>query len=717
MLSLTPRALPLILSLAASPIPGAAQERPCDEPAPLGPSRDLYCIELVPAPGIAGASGLVELGHLPGPFTVAVTPDGRPRHQLALSLSGLPAPGSLGKYRTYVTWVAPPTMHPVQRLGEVANGNADLGAVNLEKFVVLITAEASAGVKEPTGRVVLRGQSPSTRLFPPDLLEFSIGRMGQGSGEGHEAHAHGASPADSGAPRWTTVPMPPGLQMLPAEMALRPEVTPYLPSGPAPPARPREIVHVAQGDTLRLEAGLVQRSLKGLSYTMYAFNGQYPGPLIEAVRGSEVTVAFTNRLPHPTTVHWHGIRLDHRSDGVPDLSQPVVPPGGEFTYRLRFPDAGIYWYHPHVREDIQQELGLYGNLLVRSGAGEEYSPANREAVLMLDDILIGDDGLVPLGRESPTHALMGRFGQTFLVNGEPGYRLSVARGEVVRFYLTNAANTRTFNVSFPGVRMKVVGSDVGPYTREEWVESVVIGPAERYVVQVRFDRPGTVALVNRVRGLDHLYGRFFAEVDTLGTVEVGRGRAEPDLAKGFAALRRDSTAAAEMERFRRAAPSAPEKALVLTLETKGLPPVTRRLMQLDSIYFAPMEWSGTMPMMNWASTGRQVRWIVRDPATGRENMDVDWRFRRGRAVRIRLVNQRQSFHAMQHPIHLHGQRFLVLSVNGVPNENLVWKDTVLLPAGSAVDILLDPSNPGRWMLHCHIAEHLSAGMMMGFTVE
>jgi FtsP/CotA-like multicopper oxidase with cupredoxin domain len=124
-----------------------------------------------------------------------------------------------------------------------------------------------------------------------------------------------------------------------------------------------------------------------------------------------------------------------------------------------------------------------------------------------------------------------------------------------------------------------------------------------------------------------------------------------------------------------------------------------------------------MPMMNWASTGRQVRWIVRDPATGRENMDVDWHFRRGRPVRIRLVNQRRSFHAMQHPIHLHGQRFLVLSVNGVRTENLVWKDTVLLPAGSAVDILLDPSNPGRWMLHCHIAEHLSAGMMMGFTVE
>jgi suppressor of ftsI len=220
-----------------------------------------------------------------------------------------------------------------------------------------------------------------------------------------------------------------------------------------------------------------------------------------------------------------------------------------------------------------------------------------------------------------------------------------------------------------------------------------------------------------VRGLDHLYGKFFAETDTLGIVEVGRKRAGDNLSRAFQILRRDEVIAEELERFRRAAEGARREALILTLETRDLPPITQRLMQLDSIYFSPMEWSGTMPMMNWASTGRQVRWILRDPASGRENMDVAWRFRRGEPVRIRLVNERRSFHAMQHPIHLHGQRFLILSVNGVPNEHPVWKDTVLLPAGSAVDILLDPSNPGRWMLHCHIAEHLSADMMTRFEVD
>lgn len=123
-----------------------------------------------------------------------------------------------------------------------------------------------------------------------------------------------------------------------------------------------------------------------------------------------------------------------------------------------------------------------------------------------------------------------------------------------------------------------------------------------------------------------------------------------------------------------------------------------------------------MPMMNWVSTGREVRWILRDPGTGKENMDIEWTFRRGEVIKVRITNDRNAFHAMQHPIHVHGQRFLVLSQNGVPNGNFVWKDTVLLPVGSETDILIDLANPGKWMVHCHIAEHLDSGMMMVINV-
>jgi FtsP/CotA-like multicopper oxidase with cupredoxin domain len=220
--------------------------------------------------------------------------------------------------------------------------------------------------------------------------------------------------------------------------------------------------------------------------------------------------------------------------------------------------------------------------------------------------------------------------------------------------------------------------------------------------------------VNQVRALDHLFGRFFPQIDTLGVVTVSPQRVSRDHGAAFAARRLLPPPLVDLQSF---VNRPPDKTLVLTLETRDLPYVTERLMQLDSIYFAPVEWAGTMPMMNWASTGRQVRWILRDPETGRQNLDVEWNFPRGTAVKIRLVNERRAFHGMQHPIHLHGQRFLVLTVNGVPNEDFAWKDTVLVPAGAVVDILLDTSNPGHWMLHCHIAEHLSAGMMTHFTVE
>ncbi len=675
---------------------GLASQRPCDPQTPLGPSHDLYCLELVPAPGVRGVSGRVELSIPPGPFTVAVTPDGRSRFVPIALLAGLPDTG------VYVAWVTTPQMDSVIKLGRVRNGSDTLPWVALEKFNFLVTVERSARVREPTGRVVLRGQSPSTRLFPPDMLEFSIGAMRQGTVEGHEHMAMG----------WPMVPTPPGVTMLPAEMALRPGVTPYLPAADSAIAlaRPHEVIHAANGDTVQLRAGVVRRVINGRSYTMFGYNGEYPGPTIEAPRGAEIFVRFTNELPDSSSIHWHGIRLDNPFDGV-----DAVGGGREFTYRVRVPDAGIYWYHPHQREDIQQELGLYGNLLVRT----DYGAVNREAILMLDDLLVADDSsLIPLGKESPTHALMGRFGNLFLVNGEPGYRLTVKRGEVVRFYLTNASNTRTLNLSFPGARMKLVAADAGPFERETWVDNVVIGPAERYVVHVRFERAGAVALVNRVRGLDHLFGRFFQEVDTVGIVSVGSQQVSRDLRSGFAALRRRLISP---PLYRAAAVSfiarPPDKSLVLTLETHDLPYITERLMQLDSIYFAPVEWGGTMPMMNWASTGQQVRWVLKDPATGKQNLDIDWQFKRGEPVKLRLVNERRAFHGMQHPIHLHGQRFLVLAINGVPNPDLAWKDTVLVPAGSVVDILLDTANPGEWMLHCHIAEHLSSGMMMHFTVN
>ena len=190
------------------------------------------------------------------------------------------------------------------------------------------------------------------------------------------------------------------MPMLPPLMRLRPSVTPFLPDPGVDPitlpeAVPSRIVKLSDGDTLALEASFVRRRIGGRSYVMYAFNGQYPGPLIRVPQGATIVIDFTNRIDLPTAVHWHGVRVENRYDGVPGVTQDPVPPGGRFVYHVRFRDAGIYWYHPHHREDIQQDLGLYGNMFVEPPDREYFGPANREEFLLLDDLLVDERGIFP----------------------------------------------------------------------------------------------------------------------------------------------------------------------------------------------------------------------------------------------------------------------------------------------------------------------------------
>jgi FtsP/CotA-like multicopper oxidase with cupredoxin domain len=518
------------------------------------------------------------------------------------------------------------------------------------------------------------------------------------------------------------IPMPEGMVMMPGLIGLRPDVTPFLPGGgidPAtlPPVKPTALVRLDDGDTLDLTATLVRRTINGRTFTMYGYNEQVPGPLIRVMENATVTVRFHNRIDLPSSVHWHGVRLENRFDGVVGVTQEEVPVGGSFVYRVHFPDAGVYWYHPHVREDIEQAMGLFGNVLVDSREAGYYSPVNREETLVLDDLLINGDSLVPFGLEGPDFALMGRVGNVLMINAEPRHDMRVKRGEVVRFNLTNVSNSRTWNLSFGGAPTKVVASDVSRFEREELVPSVVMAPAERYVVEVRFEKPGRYAIVNAIQSINHFIGEFAPQVDTVGIVTVDSAPAAPDYSTQFATLRRNAAVTRDVDRYRQYFERAPDKTLRLTVAASGLPLATVQFMNVDTAYFAPVEWVDGMPDMNWLSTFRQVRWILRDEETGKENMDIEWHAPAGSVVKLRIVNDPKSFHPMQHPIHLHGQRMLVIARDGVRMTNLVWKDTSLIPVGSTVDLLIDASNPGAWMLHCHIAEHLGTGMMTILHVD
>jgi FtsP/CotA-like multicopper oxidase with cupredoxin domain len=272
-------------------------------------------------------------------------------------------------------------------------------------------------------------------------------------------------------------------------------------------------------------------------------------------------------------------------------------------------------------------------------------------------------------------------------------------------------------VTFGNAEVKLVASDVGRFEREQRVGSVVIAPAERYVVDVRFGESGEIAIANTMQAVNHFRGEFYSVVDTLSRVVVlDEPVGAPEISEAFGTLRDHLAVQSEIETFREHFGRAPDHELVTTLEVRDLPTPIVLSMEADTLYVPPMEWNDAMPMMNWLSTAEQVTWVLEDPTTGARNDEIDWRFEVGDVVKLRIFNTPDSFHPMNHPIHVHGQRFLVLSVDGVEASNLVWKDTAIVPVGSTVDFLVEMSNPGEWMIHCHIAEHLHSGMMFSFTV-
>jgi FtsP/CotA-like multicopper oxidase with cupredoxin domain len=486
----------------------------------------------------------------------------------------------------------------------------------------------------------------------------------------------------------------------------------------SPEAKMTETLTLNSGDTFELRAEMICKSIGNAKVKMYGYNASVPGPTLKVKQGSEITVNFTNALDLETTVHWHGLRLDNRFDGVPEGSkhqgmQAPISVGDTFSYRLRFPDPGMYWYHPHIREDYTQELGLYGNILVVPNDPHYWSPVNREYALMLDDILIEDGKIAAFSQTTSTHTAMGRFGNIMLVNGETSITLTAKKGEVVRLYLTNAANVRIFNLRIPGTQLKLVGGDSGRIERETFVDEVMLAPSERAIVEVFFPEAGTFKLKHHTP--DKTY--------PLGTIKVSDEAIETSCQETFETLRHNTEFIDERTKLVIDVEREPDKTLTLIGEMSGMnhndhqhDTHQHNAHQHGTHRVESIEWEDTMNAHNRVTTPETLHWkIVNQEGTA--NHDIQWTFKQGERIKVRIVNTLHSDHPMQHPMHFHGQRFLILKRDGVPNDNLAWKDTVLLRAGETVDILVDMSNRGTWMAHCHIAEHSEGGMMFHFDVE
>jgi FtsP/CotA-like multicopper oxidase with cupredoxin domain len=587
-----------------------------------------------------------------------------------------------------------------------------------------------------------------------------------------------------------------------------------------------QIIRLHDGDRFDLRIEPVRKRIDDAELRMLGYNSSIPGPTLHVDQGSEITVQVTNDGDVEATVHWHGLRLENRYDGVPHETQAPIPIGGTFTYKVQFPDAGFYWYHPHIREDFGLEMGLYGTIIVEPADPSFWPAVDRQLSITLDDLLVENGHIAPFHRSGPNYTAMGRFGNVMLINGETEFSGEAAVGEVVRLYLVNTANTRIFNFALRGARMKLVGGDSGRYEQETFVDEVMLAPSERAILDVMFDTPGEARLEHRTP--DHVYD--------LGAFSVA-GSSSGDAAGSFEDVRVDPQLTAEHQSIDLDIERAPDKVLafvasmpllygddhapatsyacpmhpdVTSTEPGTCPKCGMQLLPVHSeeetptsyacpmhpevtssepglcpkcgmkllavrseepspaSYACPMhpevtssepgtcpkcgmklvpadtlpatepkpsevvvhhehqeheqndglEWEDMMPEINRASEPSNMRWMLIDKETGAENGAITWAFTVGDRVKIRLVNEMESDHPMHHPFHVHGAgRFLVLSREGEPESNLVWKDTVLVPAGRTVDVLLDVSNPGLWMAHCHIAEHAQSGMMFSFNVS
>jgi FtsP/CotA-like multicopper oxidase with cupredoxin domain len=174
-----------------------------------------------------------------------------------------------------------------------------------------------------------------------------------------------------------------------------------------PKASRPEMIRLHDGDQFELNIKPVRKRIDNAELRMLGYNGSIPGPTLHVDQGSEITVQVTNDGDVEATVHWHGLRLENRYDGVPHETQAPIPIGGTFTYKVQFPDAGFYWYHPHIREDFGLEMGLYGTIIVEPADPMYWPAVDRQLGITLDDLLVEDGHIAPFHRSGPNYAAMG----------------------------------------------------------------------------------------------------------------------------------------------------------------------------------------------------------------------------------------------------------------------------------------------------------------------
>ena len=425
------------------------------------------------------------------------------------------------------------------------------------------------------------------------------------------------------------------------------------------------------------EAQILEKG--GKATPIWGYNGQVPGPVIRAKRGGEVWVRLTNRLSQPTTIHWHGIRIDNAMDGVSNLTQVPVAPGETFDYRFKVPDAGTYWYHPHNRTWEQLARGLYGVLLVDE---EEPPDVDRDLLLVADDWRLDAEGRIDektLGSLfEKSHA--GRLGNNLTLNGMPEASIPVTSGERIRLRVCNVCNARVLSLKFEELSPIVVALDGQPVPPRKLSDATAqLAPAQRADLVIDMTgSPGSRAAITETSSERVVAGHFI----------YGETRQEPRPADTVAPLPANALPEPDL---------AAATAYDLVMTGGAMSMIT------EAVYKGK-----SYPIRDLVRNHGQV-WALNGVA-GMAKKPL-FTAKRGSTVTLRMVNRT----SWQHAMHLHGHHFRVMKPSGKDLE-AAWRDTVLMEANEVATIALVADNPGKWMLHCHMLEHQAGGMATWFEV-
>ena len=411
---------------------------------------------------------------------------------------------------------------------------------------------------------------------------------------------------------------------------------------------------------------------------VWSYGGRVPGPVLRVARGGRLARRFVNDLPQPSTIHWHGVRLANAMDGVPELTQAPVPPGGDFLYDFAAPDAGTFWYHPHHRSWEQMARGLYGALIV-----EEPLPprVDRDEVLLLDDWRLTEEARIHESfgaMRDWSHA--GRVGNWTTVNGEGDFRLRVRQGERLRLRLVNTANARVFVLGLRGMEGFVVALDGQPLEAPAPMPEgrITLAPAQR--ADLIADLTAREGASGRIVSFEREQERPIATLEVAGRIRPRRLPppdalpANPLPPLGDLALARRATLRMEggaMGRMREAM-------------LEGRMTELRELVRAGRV---------------WAFNG--LAEMPEEPFLSAAH---------GETLRVAMHNDTAWPHAM----HLHGHHFRRLGPDGRPGP---WRDTLLIDRNESAEIAFVADNPGDWLLHCHMLEHAAAGMRTWLRVD